>query len=78
MNRKLITPTPVEDDDREACERCGVLLESGVEEAMEFDGRAGRYRLPGEVDEADSQGLFWFGPICRVRVLKNGGLPDWT
>ena len=75
---KLITPAPAEEDDREHCERCGFLLESGLEEALELETSSGRYRLPGEIEYRDSQGFFWFGPICRVRVLQNGGKPDWT
>lgn len=57
----------------ERCEKCGMELKEGEENWLELDQVAGRYRLPGEVDEDRSQGLFPFGPICKIRVLQNGG-----
>jgi hypothetical protein len=54
----------------ERCERCGRELNPGDEEWLELEMSTNRYRLPGEVDETDSQGLFPFGKDCKVCVLK--------
>lgn len=57
----------------ERCENCEAELQPGREQWLELEMSSGRYRPPGEVDEADSQGGFPFGPDCKVAVLKNGG-----
>ena len=57
----------------ELCENCKAELKPGQEQWLELEMSTGRYRLTGEIDEADSQGWFPFGPDCRVAVLKNGG-----
>ena len=54
------------------CERCG-KKHLGAFVWLELNACTGRYHKPGEVPQAESQGLFRFGPACANAVLKAAG-----
>lgn len=69
MNNKELTDLSYQPGEKIYCTRCGKNVRRGKEVWIELSTKTGQYG--GEIPEAESQGMFVFGPDCA----KNPNTP---